>query len=152
MSDENEPTARELIEALRGGVPVKCDFCGKEVPDFCMEPEEGDMWACIWCLYRWEATENQDKFKRISELEAELAAAKDDLTVAYMRGVYDERDKAKERERELIQEGFLEGYRLAWALLRPGNWSEYQKRNALMDFKQWLETREKQKDKGDGEN
>lgn len=77
MSEDKEPTARELIEAMRGGVPVKCDFCGKEVPDFCMEPEEGGMWACIWCLYRWEATENREKFKRISELEAELKAAKE---------------------------------------------------------------------------
>lgn len=53
MSDE-EPTARELIEAIRGGVPSKCDFCGSETEPHDLHPEEAGEWACITCIRRWE--------------------------------------------------------------------------------------------------
>lgn len=52
MTDD-EPTARELIEAIRGGVPAKCDFCGKETEPEMLEPEEAGAWVCHECLRRW---------------------------------------------------------------------------------------------------
>jgi hypothetical protein len=48
-----EPTARELIEALRGKPPTKCDYCHKETLPEHLEPEEGGEWACHECLRRW---------------------------------------------------------------------------------------------------
>lgn len=53
MSNE----ARELIIALRGGVPPKCDFCNKEIPPEHLHPEEAGDWACIDCITRWEKQE-----------------------------------------------------------------------------------------------
>lgn len=45
--------ARDLIVALRGGVPEQCDFCGsKPLPEL-LHPEEAGMWACEDCLRRW---------------------------------------------------------------------------------------------------
>ena len=45
----------ELITDLRCGVSKCCDFCKKP---FTQEnyptPEEGDMWACIECVTRWD--------------------------------------------------------------------------------------------------
>jgi hypothetical protein len=48
-----DPTARELIVELRGGVPLKCDFCNKETTEENLHPEEAGMWACITCMDRW---------------------------------------------------------------------------------------------------
>jgi hypothetical protein len=54
---ENLDTAN-LINALRGGKPGKCDFCGQKKPNNELEPEEGGQWACWDCLTQWE---NQQK-------------------------------------------------------------------------------------------
>lgn len=43
---------RDLIIAMRGGVPDKCDFCGETSDE--LEPEEGWEWVCHKCLKRWE--------------------------------------------------------------------------------------------------
>lgn len=43
------------------------------------------------------------------------------------------------------EEGFMNGYRLAWVLFRPGQWGIDQVGNARMDFKQWTESREDEK-------
>lgn len=31
----------------------KCDFCGKSCPPEAIDPEEGDLWACVECQDRW---------------------------------------------------------------------------------------------------
>lgn len=51
--NEDDLDARELIIALRGGVPAKCDFCCEECAPEDLHPEEGGEWACIDCLTRW---------------------------------------------------------------------------------------------------
>lgn len=53
MNDELNPL--ELIIALRGGVPEKCDFCDQPYTDQRYPvPEEAGQWACIECWERWE--------------------------------------------------------------------------------------------------
>lgn len=47
---------RDLIIALRGGLPEKCDFCGADSDD--LDPEEGDMWACREC---WDRFRREDR-------------------------------------------------------------------------------------------
>ena len=54
MSAEDDIDARELLIALRGGVPLKCDFCGKETEPDKLEPEEAGAWVCWECYDRWE--------------------------------------------------------------------------------------------------
>lgn len=56
MSDEDF-TARELIVALRGGIPAKCDFCEQETAPEKLHPEEAGDWVCETCLRRWEKEE-----------------------------------------------------------------------------------------------
>lgn len=56
---EDEPTPRELIIALRGGVPRFCDFCLEERDAERLHPEEGGEWVCIECLKRWEKQERE---------------------------------------------------------------------------------------------
>jgi formylmethanofuran dehydrogenase subunit E len=51
---EDEIDPRELIIALRGGVPAICDFCGKERAPETLHPEEGGEWVCMDCLERWQ--------------------------------------------------------------------------------------------------
>jgi hypothetical protein len=48
----NDLTVRDVIIALRGGIPEKCDFCGKQTPPEQMHPEEAGEWACETCLKR----------------------------------------------------------------------------------------------------
>lgn len=50
----------KLIEALRGGVPATCDFCGKETSANNLTPEEAGDWVCFGCLDRWEKEEEAD--------------------------------------------------------------------------------------------
>lgn len=50
---------RQLIVDLRGGIPAKCDFCGKETPPDLMEPEEAGDWACSDCVARWAEEDAQ---------------------------------------------------------------------------------------------
>lgn len=57
MSDDSN--SRDLIIALRGGIPAKCDFCGKETPPERMDPEEGGEWVCYDCEERWEREERE---------------------------------------------------------------------------------------------
>lgn len=45
----------EMLVALRGGAPEKCDFCGHVFKnDDQIIPEEAGAWACRGCLDRWE--------------------------------------------------------------------------------------------------
>lgn len=55
----------DLIVALRGGVPERCDFCGqpydaKRHP----EPEEAGEWACTECVKRWHDDHLRDRAAR----------------------------------------------------------------------------------------
>ena len=43
---------RQLIADLRGGIPDKCDVCGKETPPDDLDPVSGGEWICGQC---WEA-------------------------------------------------------------------------------------------------
>lgn len=46
----------ELIAALRGGVPERCDFCDRlYTAERYPVPEEAGLWACIECWNHWEA-------------------------------------------------------------------------------------------------
>lgn len=74
MSDDfDDMNPREMIEAIRGGVPSKCDFCGREVSSEMLEPEEGGEWVCWPCQFRWEITDNKKLRERITLLEAKIA-------------------------------------------------------------------------------
>ena len=53
-SDAEIPNPRDLIIALRGGVPPICPFCREARPEHEMEPLSGGEWACGTCLDRWE--------------------------------------------------------------------------------------------------
>jgi len=53
-------TSNELIVALRGGIPVKCDFCGQPMKPSDAIPEEAGDWACRTCWDRWEARAQQE--------------------------------------------------------------------------------------------
>jgi hypothetical protein len=45
----------ETIIAMRGGIPEKCDFCGRAFTDAnYATPEEAGDWACIECVTRWD--------------------------------------------------------------------------------------------------
>lgn len=46
--------ARDVIIELRGGVPVKCDFCLTETLHEKLHPEEGGEWVCEKCLEHWD--------------------------------------------------------------------------------------------------
>lgn len=53
--DSEPATGWELIAALRGGVPARCDFCdGEYTAERYPVPEEAGLWACIECWNRWE--------------------------------------------------------------------------------------------------
>ncbi len=44
----------QMIAELRGGIPEKCDFCGKPFTEKNYPtPEEAGNWACIECVRRW---------------------------------------------------------------------------------------------------
>jgi len=59
MTEENiDP--RELIVALRGGIPATCYFCCEETKPENLHPEEGGVWACIDCLKRWQKQESEE--------------------------------------------------------------------------------------------
>jgi len=49
-----EPSARELIVGLRGGVPESCDFCGLKTPPQQLHPEEAGRWICEYCMRTWD--------------------------------------------------------------------------------------------------
>lgn len=54
MSDEYNQAAFELICALRGGYPKRCDFCSKPYTRGRYPiPEEAGEWTCNECLARW---------------------------------------------------------------------------------------------------
>lgn len=46
----------DMIAALRGGVPDRCDFCGEAyTEDRRPTPDEGGEWACTDCWKKWDA-------------------------------------------------------------------------------------------------
>lgn len=45
--------ARDLIIALRGGLPAQCDFCKQPTEEEKLHPEEAGEWVCEECLKRW---------------------------------------------------------------------------------------------------
>jgi hypothetical protein len=45
---------KELIAAIRGGFPQRCDFCHVSTPPERLHPEEGGDWVCEDCITRWE--------------------------------------------------------------------------------------------------
>jgi len=52
---------RNLIVGLRGGIPEKCDFCGKETPPEQMDPEEAGDWVCWECSARWRREDEAER-------------------------------------------------------------------------------------------
>ena len=45
----------EMIVAVRGGIPERCDFCGERYTDTRYPiPEEAGEWACSECWERWQ--------------------------------------------------------------------------------------------------
>ena len=52
-ADMTNDEVKALVIALRGGLPEKCDFCGKETAEPDLHPEEAGAWACTDCLRRW---------------------------------------------------------------------------------------------------
>jgi hypothetical protein len=36
------------------------------------------------------------------------------------------------------ERAFIEGFRIAWVLLRPGKWNEDQKTLAVQEYNQWV--------------
>lgn len=69
MSEE-DIDSRKLIVDLRGGVPPKCDFCGRECPPEQLHPEEAGEWVCNLCLERWALKD------LVKALRAELTTLK----------------------------------------------------------------------------
>lgn len=52
----------EIIAALRGGHPEKCDFCGEPFTDKRQPvPEEAGDWACTECCEQWEKLRGEIK-------------------------------------------------------------------------------------------
>jgi hypothetical protein len=50
----------DFIAEIRGGIPEKCDFCGKMFTQACFPiPEEGGEWACSECWSKWEEEDNE---------------------------------------------------------------------------------------------
>lgn len=45
---------KQSIADMRGGIPPKCDFCKEDMSPDEMEPEEGGLWACCYCLLKWK--------------------------------------------------------------------------------------------------
>jgi formylmethanofuran dehydrogenase subunit E len=41
---------RQLITDLRGGIPEKCDACGKSTPPEDLDPVSGGEWICNECM------------------------------------------------------------------------------------------------------
>ena len=59
MTDElTNDDVREAIIDLRGGLPLRCDFCNAETKECDLHPEEAGMWACITCIERWNKEDN----------------------------------------------------------------------------------------------
>ena len=50
----------EMIVALRGGIPERCDFCEQPYTDERLPvPEEAGDWACTECWNRWEKQDEE---------------------------------------------------------------------------------------------
>jgi hypothetical protein len=50
----------QMIAELRGGIPVKCDFCNQPYSEQRHPvPEEAGEWACTECWKRWEKEEGK---------------------------------------------------------------------------------------------
>ena len=60
MSDDQMDMidVRQFIVDLRGGIPERCDFCGKPTPPEQMEPEEAGDWVCHTCMKHWNEQED----------------------------------------------------------------------------------------------
>jgi ribosomal protein L37AE/L43A len=53
-------SALDIILALRGGHPERCEFCGEPYDDKRRpEPEEAGAWACSVCVERWALLERE---------------------------------------------------------------------------------------------
>jgi len=60
--------AYEMIVALRGGLPIHCDFCGEEIPENELPiPEEAGAWACRRCWDYWEAHDGKARPEQCPE-------------------------------------------------------------------------------------
>lgn len=52
----------ELIAALRGGIPLDCDFCGQPYGERRHPiPEEAGEWTCNECWNKWEEQALKEK-------------------------------------------------------------------------------------------
>ena len=60
MSDDLN--TMDLLIALRGGLPDKCDFCEQPYNDERQpQPEEAGMWTCTECVNRWAVEDRADR-------------------------------------------------------------------------------------------
>jgi len=51
----------ELIVAMRGGIPDRCDFCDQPFTEANYPtPEEAGEWACIECVKKWDEAHRKD--------------------------------------------------------------------------------------------
>lgn len=51
--------ARDMIIALRGGIPELCSFCRETLDHETAVPEEGGEWACRECWDRFEESDGR---------------------------------------------------------------------------------------------
>jgi hypothetical protein len=56
MTTEYDKAAFDMLVAMRGGLPERCDFCGHAYADGRYPvPEEAGAWACNECEAHWNA-------------------------------------------------------------------------------------------------
>ena len=49
-----EFSGRDIIVAMRGGVPPRCNFCFQERVAHELHPDDAGEWACDECVSMWE--------------------------------------------------------------------------------------------------
>ena len=69
----------EMIVALRGGIPERCDFCEQPYTDERLPvPEEAGDWACTECWDRWEKQDEELRDLSGQERAAAIIRARGD--------------------------------------------------------------------------
>jgi len=69
----------EMIVALRGGIPERCDFCEQPYTDERLPvPEEAGDWACTECWNRWEKQDEELRDLSGQERAAAIIRARGD--------------------------------------------------------------------------
>jgi hypothetical protein len=74
---------RDLVVGIRGGVPERCDFCQQPTPPDDLHPEEGEEWACITCLERWNRNELARLFADAQALFASVMKSEEEVVAKF---------------------------------------------------------------------